>query len=214
MPPPPPPPAPPVAVRFGAYGGKTSVFVDARATAAWSASLESAAWLAFAGPADGTGPGLVTLAAPPSTGAQRSGTLVVRIAGESAPRAWPVVQASALPLATLNASVLATPFPGVPTVMELGIAGGYVAEQIQDIPEPFDLIALAVVELIVLALGALAIALRAALAPVVPEPRTWFGAPEPFTAFASALPATGVFLVEETLLLAAYILEQTLDGGE
>lgn len=211
-PPPPPPPTP--TLWFGAYGGRAATYLDVAGSASWSATLsaDAAGWLSFAGADSGTGPGLITLAAPPSTTGARRAELTVRIAGTAEPLVWPVVQASSAPIAALNASVLAVPFPDVPGVMELGIAGKFIAQEIQKIPEPFMLIALAIVEAVVLLLGLLAIALRAALSPVVPEPRTWFGAPGPYGAMTRLMPATAVFITEETTLLALYIAKEALSG--
>ncbi|HTQ31591.1 MAG TPA: hypothetical protein VMI53_10310 [Opitutaceae bacterium] len=207
---------PPATIWFGAYGGKTSVYLDLAAGAAWSAALSAGAagWLSFDGASSGTGPALLTLTAPPSTAGRRSARLTVRPAGAGAPLVWPVEQISTAPLSTLNASVLAVPFPTVPTVMEFGIAGKFIAGEIQKIPEPFDLIALVIVELVVLVAGLVAIALRQAVSVIVPEPRTWFGAPEPYDSLTLVLPATAVFLAEETALLAIYIAREVLTGGE
>lgn len=210
----PPPPLSPT-LWFGAYGGTTSVWIDLRARTPWTASLSASAagWLAFSGATSGTGPGLVTLVTEPSTTREQRAALVVQPAPPAPALTWPVVQVSTEPLSTMNASVLAVPFfPRTPTVMELGIAGKFIAKEIKKIPEPFTLIALLVVEIVVILLGILAIVIRGTLSPVVPEPKTWFGAPEPYDALTEALPATAVFLTEETTLLAIYIAEQTLAG--
>ena len=207
---------PPATIWFGAYGGKTSVYLDLAAGTAWTATLSAGAagWLSFVGANAGTGPALLTLTAPKSTAGRRTAQLTVHAAGAGPPLVWPVEQISSEPLSTLNASVLAVPFPTVPTVMELGIAGKFIAQEIQKIPEPFDLIALVIVELVVVAVGLIAIALRQALSAIIPEPLTWFGAPEPYNAFTRVLPATAVFITEETTLLAIYIVEEVLSGGE
>lgn len=203
-------------LRFGAYGGEASAFIDAGTKISWTAALspDAAGWLDFSGPASGTGPGLVTLTAQRNTTAAHTARLTVRIAGRPRPLVWEAIQSSALPLATLNASVLEVPFPTTPRVMELGIAGKFIATEIQKIPEPFDLIALALVELLVALIGELAIALRGALSPVVPEPMTWFGAPEPYDALTQVMPATAVCIQEETALLLLYIPIEVLSGGE
>jgi len=196
-----------------AYGGYNFVFVDAPAQAHWTASLAPAgAWVNFDGASADIGPGILKLVASSNTAGQRDAQLSVQIAGAASPRTWPIVQTSAVPLKLLNDAALAVPFPTVPNAMELGIAGKYIAQQIKKIPEPFTLIALLIVEIVVILLGLLAIALRTALAPLVPEPPTWLGAPPPYAPLTAALPATTVFLVEETVLLALYILEQTLAG--
>lgn len=203
-------------LRFGAYGGEASAFVDTGSTTSWTATLspDAAGWLDFSGPASGAGPGLVTLTAQRNTTAAHTATLTVRIAGRPRPLVWEAIQSSALPLATLNASVLEVPFPTTPRVMELGIAGKFIATEIQKIPEPFDLIALAIVEVLVALIGELAIALRGALSPVVPEPMTWFGAPEPYDALTKVMPATAVCIQEETALLLLYLPIEVLSGGE
>jgi hypothetical protein len=196
-----------------AFGGSSFVFIDAPATAGWSATLTPAgAWVKFVSASTGTGPSILQLTADSNTADQRQGTLSVAIANVAPTLVWPIVQTSAVPLALLNEAALAIPPfpPAVPNAMELGIAGKFIAQQIKKIPEPFTLIALLIVEIIVIVLGLLAIALRTALAPLVPEPKTWLGAPEPFSPLTLTLPATTVFLIEETVLLALYILEQTL----
>lgn len=209
------PPAQPAPVWFGAYGGKTSIFIDATDRAAWTAVLSASAagWLHLDGPAAGTGPGLVTLSTEKSTVGEQTATLTVQVADAPKPLAWPVRQISSAPLSTLNASVLQVPFPTVPNVMELGIAGKYVAQQIVKVPEPFTPLVLAIVELIVPLLGELLIALRQALSEAVPEPKTWFGAPQPYDALTTALPATAVFITEEYTLLDLYIAEQVAENG-
>lgn len=216
-------PAPPfnLPLVFGAKGGPASVFVDAARTESWSATLsaEASPWLKIRTGASGTGPGLVTLAAQENTGGAHTATLTVTYAGgRRAPLAWSAAQTSAVPLATLNASVLHVPWPDVPVVMELAIAGKFIGQEIAKIPEPFTLLALVLVELLVLALGLLLVALRAALAPLVPEPETWFGVPPDFALLFEPLtevqPATAVFLIEETALLAIQIAEEALGGGE
>lgn len=204
----------PPTVWFGTYGGTTSVYFDLPPAVAWTASLSSSAtgWLKLTAGAQGTGPGLVTLVALRSTSEARQAELTVTPA-RGAPLVWPVAQMTAIPVATLNASALAVPFfPRTPTVMELGIAGKFIAQEIKKIPEPFTLLALALVEVVVILLGVLAITLRGMLASLVPEPETWFGAPEPYDELTRSLPATAVFLTEETTLLAIYIAEQTLAG--
>lgn len=203
-------------LRFGAYGGETSAFVDAGTNVSWTATLspDAAGWLDFSGPASGTGPGLVTLTASRSTAGPQTATLTVRVDGRRQSLVWEATQCSAVPLATLNASVLEVPFPTTPRVMELGIAGKFIATEIQKIPEPFDLIALAIVELLVALVGELAIALRGALSPIVPEPMTWLGAPEPYDALTQVMPATAVCIQEETALLLLYLPIEVLSGGE
>lgn len=98
--------------------------------------------------------------------------------------------------------------------MELGIAGKFVAAEIQKIPEPFDLIALVIVEVVIALLGVLAIALRGALSVAVPEPRTWFGAPPPYDVMTETLPATAVCISQETALLLLYLPIDVLNGGD
>lgn len=211
---------PPVAsVWFGACGGTTSIFVNAADHETWSAALATEpAWLTLVAGATGTGSGLITLKAEQSTTGERSATLTVRFQGARAPLAWPVTQDSASPLATLNASVLQVPFAFVPALMELGIAGKFIAQQVAKVPEPFTLIALVIVEIIVVVVGLLAIVVRSALAPVVPEPKTWFGVPtggfaEPYAPLTLVLPATAVYITEEISMLALYIAEQVVENG-
>lgn len=206
-------------VWFGAYGGTTSIFVNAADHETWSAALASnGPWLTLVAGATGTGSGLVTLKAEPSTTRERTATLTVRFQGARAPLAWPVAQDSAVPLSTLNDSVLQVPFAFVPSLMELGIAGKFIAQQVAKVPEPFTLIALLIVEIIVVAVGLLAIAVRGALAPVVPEPKTWFGVPdggfaEPYAPLTLVLPATAVYITEEISMLALYIAGQVVENG-
>ena len=197
-----------------ACGGYVFVFVDLPSQVSWTATISPAsAWLSFRQESTGTGAAILGLVARNNTGAQRQAQLQVQAAELPPVHTWPVVQSSAVPLKLLNDAALAVPFPAVPNAMELGIAGKFIAQQIKKIPEPFTLIALLVVEIIVIVLGLLAIALRTALAPLVPEPLTWLGAPLPYDPLTRQFPATTVFLVEETVLLVSYILEQTLAGG-
>ncbi|MBI2517090.1 MAG: hypothetical protein HYV95_09250 [Opitutae bacterium] len=211
-----PPPPLNLPLRFSAYGGEASAFIDAGTKVSWTATLspDAAGWLSFSGLSTGTGPGLVSLAAGRNTTEAHAAKLTVRLAGRARPLVWDAIQASALPLATLNTSVLEVPFPTTPRVMELGIAGKFIATEIQKIPEPFDLIALAIVEVLVALVGELAIALRGALSPVVPEPLTWFGAPEPYDALTLVMPATAVCIQEETALLLLYLPIEVASGGE
>lgn len=207
------PPTP--TIWFGAYGGKTSVYFNFRPTVTWTASLAdvTGGWVTFDGDQSGQGSGLVTLVTQPSTTTQQTARLVVQPDSSAPPLTWPVVQISTVPLSTMNTSVLAVPFfPRTPTVMEFGIAGGFIAKQVKKIPEPFTLIALLIVEIIVVLLGVLAIVIRGMLSALVPEPKTWFGAPEPYAPLTRELRATDVFLIEETSLTAIYIAEQTLAG--
>ena len=205
----------PLPVWFGTYGGDGTVFVDMPDTTDWTATLsaDAASWVVIAAGTTGRGPGLVKLSACRNTTDRHTAELTVTPAGAYPPRRWPLVQMSAVPVATMNASVLAVPFfPRTPTVMELGIAGGFIAKQVKKIPEPFTLLALLVVEIVVILLGVLAIMIRSMLSALVPEPKTWFGAPEPYDPLTQELPATAVFIIEETSLTAVYIAEQTLAG--
>ena len=216
------PPDPDLPVRFGAYGGTTSVFVPAADHEQWSAALSADAvpWLTLGDGAAGRGTGLVVLNAAQNLAAGREATLTVTFAPHRRPLVRVVAQMTAVPLHTLNDSVLQVPFMMVPRVMELGIAGKFIAEQIAKIPEPFNLIALLVVEIVVVIAGILAFLVRGALAPIVPEPKTWFGVPledgyaAPFDPLTQIVPATAVCIAEETVMLAIYIAEQTLSGGE
>lgn len=209
-------------LRFSAYGGIVIAFVETLHPVGWRASLsaDAAEWVSLVAGETGIGSDTVTLQADPNTGPALRGTLTVSFtSGPRPPLVWPLEQISAVPLATLNAAVLEVPWPNVPRVMELGIAGKFIAQQVAKIPEPFTLLALLVVELIVVALGLLLVTARALLAPLVPEPKTWFGVPpggyaEPFAPLTEIQPATAVCIIEETALLAIYIAEETLSGGQ
>lgn len=199
---------------FGGYGGQNAAFVDVADGASWQATL-SAAWAKFAGPSQGTGPGLVLVSTGPSTKGAQLGELQVTADGWPAPRIWPLQQADMTPLATMSDSVVQTPFPTVPNVMEFGIAAKWAGQQIQKIPEPFTLIALVIAELIVVAAGILLITTRLAMTGV-PEPKSWFPAPEGdplaavFDGLREVLPVTSVNLTLETGLTAVYLALESL----
>jgi hypothetical protein len=196
-------------IRFGAADGTASIYFDLPSNQSWTAALAPAFWLHLepdSAPV-GRGPGFLSLTCTANTGPARTSTLTIAAPTGDPLLAYPVAQISAEPLAILNASVLAIPFPTTPRVLELGIAGKFVTAQIRKIPEPFNLIALVIAELVVVSLGLIAILLRAAFAAKVPEPRTWLGAPPTFEKLTATLPATAICITEETYLLALYILK-------
>jgi len=197
------------ALHVSCLGGLLATYLALPDHVHWSARLDAGSWLTFdSGSATtGSGQAFVILEADRNTGPARAATLTIADAGGVALLVYPVTQVSAEPLATLNRSVLELPFSATPRVLELGIAGKFVAAQIKKIPDPFNLIALVIAELVVVALGLIAIAVRALFASAVPEPRTWFGAPPTFEELTAILPATAICITEETYLLALYILE-------
>lgn len=202
-------------MRFGMYGSEACVYLFAADHVAWSATLAGGSgWLSIASGASGTGSGLITLKAEQSTVPERSAQLTVVAATGPTLLECAAIQATAETLATLNTSVLQVPFPTVPDVMELGILGKWAAQEIAKVPEPFTAIVLAIALLVVQLIGALAIALRSALSPLVPEPLTWFGAPGLYDALTKVLPATAVFIQEETDLLTLYLPIQVASGGK
>jgi hypothetical protein len=207
--------AAPPPLRFVAYGNKACAYVAVPDDVSWSATLLGGGdWLAITDGATGVGGDLITLTAGPSTGPERSARLLVSDSRGQLLGEYAAIQMSAEPLATLNTSVLEVPFPTTPRVMELGIAGKFIAQEIQKIPEPFTLPVLALVEALVGLLGELLIALRAALATVVPEPMTWLGAPPPYDILTKTLPATAVCIQEETDLLLLYLPIEVATGGK
>lgn len=208
------PPWQPPPLRFIAYGSEACAYVAAPDRVSWTARLTGGGgWLSITGASSGTGPGLVTLTASQSTGPARTARLAITAANGKTLVSYDAIQDSAVPLATLNTSVLETPFPTTPRVMELGIAGKFIAQEIAKIPEPFTLVALAIVEALVALIGELFIALRGALAVVIPEPMTWFGAPPPYDALTKVMPATAVFIQQETDLLMLYLPIEVAANG-
>ncbi|MBS0661093.1 MAG: hypothetical protein JSR82_22975 [Verrucomicrobia bacterium] len=199
---------------FGGYGGQNAAFVDVPAGATWQATL-AAAWASFAGPSAGTGPGLISLTTQASIAPEQAGTLIVTSPAWNEPRVWPLRQFAMTPLRTLSDSTVQTPWPNVPNVMEFGIAAKWLGQQIQKIPEPFTLLALVILELLVVAAGILLITARLA-ASGVPEPRSWLPAPagDPlaalFDSLREVLPLTSVNLTLETGLTALYLAQQAL----
>ena len=204
-----PPAEPPTAQRIGAFGGRLSFYVYRPDRTSWHASLSAEAipWIQFFGTTSGTGSVFIELLVIPNRDDARSAVLTVAFAPSAPPLNRRIEQDSAVPLATLNTAVLELPFPATPRVMELGILGKFAADQIQKVPAPFRPIALVIVEIAVVALGLIAILLRAAFAAKVPEPRTWLGAPPTFEELTAILPATAICITEETYLLALYILK-------
>lgn len=203
----------PPPLRFIAYGSEACAYAAVPDRVSWTARLTGGdGWLSITGASSGTGPGLVTLTAKQSTGPARTARLAITANGKTL-AAYDAIQDSAEPLATLNTSVLELPFPTTPRVMELGIAGKFIAQEIAKIPEPFTLVALAIVEALVALIGELFIALRGALSVAIPEPMTWFGAPPPHDALTKVMPATAVFIQQETDLLMLYLpIEVAADG--
>lgn len=199
---------------FGGYGGTCATYVDVPDGASWSAALQGG-WVSFAGPSSGTGPGLLSLSAAKHTGPEREAVLTVTRPAPAEPLTWPVRQASMSALAALSDSTVQTPWATVPNVMEFGIAAKFVGAQIKKIPEPFTLIALVIAELVVVAAGILLIGARAAFT-TVPEPKSWFPAPEGdplgplFDSLREVLPVTTVNLTLETGLTAVYLALQSL----
>lgn len=207
---------------IGQKGAKASVFLDATHDTTWSAAIiGGSSWLALDPPTSGTGSALLTVIAQTSTGPQRSAQLKVTAPGGRTLLECRVIQASAEALAVLNDSVMEVPFPNVPRVMELAIAGNFIGTELQKLPivivRP---IVVLIVEVIVAVAGLLLVLLRelvTQLDPQLPEPVTWFPAPPappgfpPFGELAKVLPVTTVIITEETYLLALFIAQKAFE---
>lgn len=206
--------APKLPLRGGAYAGEICAFVTAPDGVAWTAALAGGSgWLTITDGTTGTGCDLITLKTTSNTGGQRTAQLTATDSRGKILLETSVVQASADPLAALNKSVLALPEPPVvPRLMELGILGKWAASEIAKVPEPFTALVLAIVLLVVQLIGVLAIALRAALAVIIPEPETWFGAPGPYDAMTKFMPANAVYIQEQTDLLTIYLPIEVATG--
>jgi hypothetical protein len=57
-------------------GGASSVTVSTESDCAWTATTD-APWISLTAPTSGTGDGVINFTAPPNTGSQRTGTIVV-----------------------------------------------------------------------------------------------------------------------------------------
>lgn len=206
------PSAPKLTLWGGAAVSKTGVFSGAGAGESWHASLSGGdGWLTL-GAVAGTGPEVIDLSFGANEGPARKAALAIAFPGSRKRPSivYDVRQASAEALLANNRMALADPFPGVPRVMELGIAAKYVASLIKKIPKPFSLIALAIVEVVIIALGVVVYVVRLALAPVLPEPKTWLPANTPFIVLKDAVPASGIVIIQETVNTAAYTAKQAL----
>ncbi|MBI4893569.1 MAG: hypothetical protein HY821_23315, partial [Acidobacteria bacterium] len=84
----------PRTINFAAAGGTQVVNIETAVGCAWSAAAQSA-WISFAGPASGSGPGSVTVAVPPNPGASaRSGSITIADTPVSITQDWTIASCS------------------------------------------------------------------------------------------------------------------------
>jgi hypothetical protein len=209
-------------LRFAEAGSVAYFFLAADHDENWRIRA-SADWLHFGSPTAGVGPALIALHAVPNVGEARTATIsIARRRGDEYKLAR---QASALPMRAQQDAVEQVPFATVPRTMELGIAAKFVAKEISKIPEPFDLIALAIAEVIVILVGVGAISLRELMAPDIPEPTSWLAhpplpsplpnpLPPPLAQLIAKLPVTVTVQAQETILTAIYLAQQVLTGSD
>lgn len=212
-------------------GGPGAIYVAADANTSWSARFVGGSpdWIDLQGPTSGTGDALLKFSVDINPDSNRSATLEI-VESQSRRKSKHLIrQASGVSSKLQQDQVLELPFLEVPRIMELGIAGKFIAAQIQKIPEPFDLIALLIVEVVVALGGVLTATLRGAIpSELIPTPKPVFPLPPlpppsplPIPSFIDTsqaesflmqIPITPAFILEQTATLCAYIAIETFDS--
>ena len=222
----------PVSV-FPCVGGSGAIYIDAPEHTAWIVTIpeHDRQWLNLNANQSNhsKGPAIIKYELKKNPRERRESSLEIRQNGKLS-HIQKIVQASGQSLVTQTNSVMDLPFLEFPRIMELGIAGKFIASELQKIPEPFDLIALLVVEIAIAICGILIAILRTSvpphllptpvsafsfppLPPPCPLPIPSFIDPDKATEFLQKLPLTPAFILEQTATLDAYIATQML-GGE
>ncbi len=203
-----------------------AIFIDAPDGVSWTAE-PTTDWVhpAEGVAARGKGPGVFTFSVDTNPGDEREGGISIVRDDTKTSVVHPLRQQAGASIREQSEQVLDFPWITVPRVMEIGIAAKWAAAQIKKIPEPFDLIALVIVEILVVVLGFSLIAARALIAPLVPEPPTPFPWP-PMPSHSAiippmpvplppevqaALPVTTTLIAMQTAATAFYIALQTLE---
>lgn len=216
---------------YAGVGGEGAIYVNAPSKCSWTARLTGGAaqWSHFKGASSGTGDAIVRFEINPNPHSDRQGELIIEEDGDERLSSHSIRQGSGAGVKIQTDEVMRLPFLEVPLIMELGIAGKFVAQKIKKIPEPFDLIALVIVEAIVAIGGILTATLRSAIpTDLLPMPKSVFAypplpPPSPFpvpgfinlSKFENLLeniPITPGFIYEQTATLCAYIAIETLGG--
>jgi hypothetical protein len=165
----------------------------------WSASSE-ASWISLAAPTHGAGTGMLSYSVEDNPSPPRKGTIRVAGMGMTHLVDVRVGQAGGSLVQSQTDQLLASPM-----IMELGVAGKLIAEQIAKAPPPAQPPLLAAAEALVEALAALAITVRLSFA-TVPQPRPLFGRPP------GPLPVTTQFILRQAALLQEYIPAQVAES--
>ncbi|MCH6257824.1 hypothetical protein MLD52_14800 [Puniceicoccaceae bacterium K14] len=216
---------------YSCVGGNGAIYVDADPDSSWSVKIpeNDRSWLSLSNykSGKGKGSGILKFALDKNPNEEREGSLTIEKEGQKVSSHHLLYQKSGLSTVELTNSVMTLPFLETPKILELGIAGKFIAKEIKKIPEPFDLIALVIVEVVVALGGVLTAVLRNSVPHnLLPTPVSVFDLPPlpppspfPVPSFINLnevnrllqkLPLTPAFILEQTATLGAYIAIQTL----
>jgi len=211
-----------------AAGGETrggGFFIDAPKGVRWNVDLSRASWIhpsKLSLPA-GLGPAIFLFSADVNEGAFREADVSIWIGDKKRTRV--LKQQSGAYTKSAGDGVLDLPFIKCPRVMEFAILFKWITEILKKIPQPWRLIVLVIVE-IVIVLGGIAFAVIVealkSVVPVEPTPFTWPDMPSqssmipepfslaPFQRITSLLDVSPSLIVMQTAVSAIYVALETL----
>lgn len=210
---------------YAGSGGNGAIYVDAKRSTSWSAAISNSGsdWIQFQSASSGTGDAILKFSLSPNAGPDREATISISTSSGKFSGSHLIRQGSGEGIKVQSDEVMNLPSLEIPRIMELGIAGKFIATEIQKIPEPFDLIALVIVEIVVALGGLLTAALRASIpSELFPMPKPVFELPpipppsplpDPATIqnLLAQVPLTLTFILEQTATLCVYIAIETLE---
>jgi hypothetical protein len=200
-------------------------FIDAPADVTWSVDISRIDWITLYKDKQlsGKGPYLFFFSVKPNEGEEREGDIFIRIGNQRRKRT--IKQQSGAYIKSAGDSVLDLPFIKCPRVMEFAILFKWITEMVKKIPQPWRLIAIAVVEVVILIGGFAFAAVIEALKGVVPvesTPFTWPDMPshssifkEPYSLApirnkTSTFDVSPSLIVMQTAVSAIYVAWETL----